>query len=85
MVEHGERQAEEVHLAGDTSEDNVGRVDKPRGGCSKASCVGHWGGAESHLGLRGEAEDIAQAFVYLMRQRHATGQSLVIDGGSVLV
>jgi NAD(P)-dependent dehydrogenase (short-subunit alcohol dehydrogenase family) len=33
----------------------------------------------------GEAEDIAQAFVYLMKQRHTTGQSLVIDGGSVLV
>ncbi len=33
----------------------------------------------------GEAEDIAQAFVYLMKQTYATGQSLVIDGGAVLV
>jgi NAD(P)-dependent dehydrogenase (short-subunit alcohol dehydrogenase family) len=33
----------------------------------------------------GEPEDIAQAFVYLMKQPHTTGQSLVIDGGAVLV
>lgn len=33
----------------------------------------------------GEPEDIAQAFLYLMKQPHTTGQSLVIDGGSVLV
>lgn len=33
----------------------------------------------------GEPEDIAQAFIYLMKQSHTTGQSLVIDGGAVLV
>jgi NAD(P)-dependent dehydrogenase (short-subunit alcohol dehydrogenase family) len=33
----------------------------------------------------GEAEDIAQAFVYLMKQPYTTGQSLVTDGGAVLV
>jgi NAD(P)-dependent dehydrogenase (short-subunit alcohol dehydrogenase family) len=33
----------------------------------------------------GEAEDIAQAFLYLMKQRFGTGQNLVIDGGAVLV
>ncbi|WP_153798464.1 SDR family oxidoreductase [Foetidibacter luteolus] len=33
----------------------------------------------------GDAEDIARAFVYLMKQSYATGQSLVIDGGAVLV
>lgn len=33
----------------------------------------------------GKAEDIAQAFVYLMKQSYATGQSLIIDGGAVLV
>ncbi|WP_246858778.1 SDR family oxidoreductase [Chitinophaga sp. XS-30] len=33
----------------------------------------------------GKPEDIAQAFVYLMKQTYATGQSLVIDGGAVLV
>ena len=42
---------------------------------------------ESTLLLKrvGEAEDIAQAFVYLMKQPYTTGQSLVIDGGAVLV
>ena len=33
----------------------------------------------------GEVEDIALAFVYLMKQQYGTGQNLVIDGGSVLV
>jgi NAD(P)-dependent dehydrogenase (short-subunit alcohol dehydrogenase family) len=33
----------------------------------------------------GEAEDIALAFLYLMKQSFGTGQNLVIDGGSILV
>ena len=33
----------------------------------------------------GEAEDIAQAFLYLMKQSFGTGQNIVIDGGAVLV
>jgi len=33
----------------------------------------------------GQAQDVAQAFVYLMKQAYTTGQSLVIDGGAVLV
>ena len=33
----------------------------------------------------GAAEDIAQAFLYLMKQSFGTGQSLVVDGGAVLV
>lgn len=33
----------------------------------------------------GEAEDVAIAFVYLMKQQFATGQNIVIDGGAVLV
>jgi len=33
----------------------------------------------------GEAEDVALAFVYLMKQQFATGQNIVIDGGAVLV
>lgn len=37
------------------------------------------------LGRVGEAGDIAAAFIYLMKQQYTTGQSLVIDGGSVLV
>lgn len=32
-----------------------------------------------------EAEDIALGFIYLMEQDHATGQSLLIDGGTLLV
>jgi NAD(P)-dependent dehydrogenase (short-subunit alcohol dehydrogenase family) len=33
----------------------------------------------------GKPEDIAEAFVYLMKQSYTTGQSLIIDGGAVLV
>lgn len=33
----------------------------------------------------GEAEDIAQAYLYLIRQQYSTGQALVTDGGAVLV
>jgi NAD(P)-dependent dehydrogenase (short-subunit alcohol dehydrogenase family) len=33
----------------------------------------------------GEAEDIAFAFLYLMKQQFGTGQNIVIDGGAVLV
>ena len=33
----------------------------------------------------GEAEDIAQAFLYLMKQSFGTGQNIIVDGGTVLV
>jgi len=33
----------------------------------------------------GEAGDIAQAFLYTMKQQYGTGQVFVVDGGSVLV
>jgi len=33
----------------------------------------------------GEAEDIALAYIYLMKQQFSTGQVLVVDGGAVLV
>jgi NAD(P)-dependent dehydrogenase (short-subunit alcohol dehydrogenase family) len=33
----------------------------------------------------GEAEDVALAFLYLMKQQFATGHSLLVDGGAVLV
>jgi NAD(P)-dependent dehydrogenase (short-subunit alcohol dehydrogenase family) len=48
---------------------------------------GYFKHLESTLLLKrvGEAEDIARAFIYLMKQPYATGQSLVIDGGAVLV
>lgn len=33
----------------------------------------------------GEAEDIAQTYIYLMRQQFSTGQIIIADGGYVLV
>ena len=33
----------------------------------------------------GDATEIAQAYLYLMRQSYSTGQVLVVDGGAVLV
>ncbi|GAB4016134.1 SDR family oxidoreductase [Spirosoma koreense] len=33
----------------------------------------------------GQAEDIAQTYVFLMKQSFATGQTFIIDGGTVLV
>jgi NAD(P)-dependent dehydrogenase (short-subunit alcohol dehydrogenase family) len=37
------------------------------------------------VGRTGHAEDVALAFVYLMKQRFGTGQNLVVDGGTLLV
>jgi NAD(P)-dependent dehydrogenase (short-subunit alcohol dehydrogenase family) len=37
------------------------------------------------LGRAGEVEDAAEAYVYLMKQRFATGTIATVDGGSVLV
>lgn len=33
----------------------------------------------------GEAEDVAQTFLYLIKQGFGTGQNIVVDGGTVLV
>ncbi len=33
----------------------------------------------------GEAEDIAQTFLYMMKQQYGTGQNILIDGGAALV
>jgi NAD(P)-dependent dehydrogenase (short-subunit alcohol dehydrogenase family) len=33
----------------------------------------------------GQADDVADGFIYLMKQRNGTGQSLLIDGGAALV
>jgi NAD(P)-dependent dehydrogenase (short-subunit alcohol dehydrogenase family) len=33
----------------------------------------------------GEAGEIAQTFIFLMQQQFATGQTFIIDGGTVLV
>ncbi|MFJ5486340.1 SDR family oxidoreductase [Hansschlegelia beijingensis] len=37
------------------------------------------------VGHVGEPEEVAQAYVYLMAQTYGTGQTLVVDGGGVLV
>ena len=37
------------------------------------------------VGRVGEAHDIAQAYLFLMREGFSTGQTVVVDGGTVLV
>ena len=37
------------------------------------------------VGHVGEVEEIAEAYLYLMRQSYCTGQVLVVDGGALLV
>src|SRR6201993_1391582 len=37
------------------------------------------------VGRVGEAHDIAQAYLFLMKEGFSTGQTLVVDGGTVLV
>ncbi|MDJ1505744.1 SDR family oxidoreductase [Xanthocytophaga agilis] len=57
------------------------------GNMNDADRKGFFKHLESTLLLKrvGKPEDIGQAFVYLMKQTYTTGQSLVIDGGAVLV
>ena len=42
-------------------------------------------GRKLPVGRVGEADDLAQAYIYLMRQGYSTGQVIVVDGGAVLV
>jgi NAD(P)-dependent dehydrogenase (short-subunit alcohol dehydrogenase family) len=37
------------------------------------------------VGRVGEPEDLAQTYIYLMREGYSTGQMIVVDGGAVLV
>jgi NAD(P)-dependent dehydrogenase (short-subunit alcohol dehydrogenase family) len=37
------------------------------------------------VGRVGEASDVAEAYLYLMRERFSTGQVVTVDGGTVLV
>jgi NAD(P)-dependent dehydrogenase (short-subunit alcohol dehydrogenase family) len=37
------------------------------------------------VGRVGEARDVAQAYLFLMQEEFSTGQTLVVDGGTVLV
>jgi NAD(P)-dependent dehydrogenase (short-subunit alcohol dehydrogenase family) len=42
-------------------------------------------GQKLPVGRVGEADDLAHAYIYLMRQGYSTGQVIVVDGGGVLV
>ncbi len=42
-------------------------------------------GARLPAGRVGEVDDIAEAYLYLMRENFSTGQVIVVDGGTVLV
>ncbi len=42
-------------------------------------------GAKLLVGRVGEASEIAETYLYLMRQNYSTGQIVVVDGGGVLV
>lgn len=42
-------------------------------------------GAALPVGRVGEVEDIAQAYLFLMKEGFSTGQVIVVDGGTVLV
>ena len=37
------------------------------------------------VGRVGEPHDIAQAYLFLMQEGFSTGQTIVVDGGTVLV
>jgi NAD(P)-dependent dehydrogenase (short-subunit alcohol dehydrogenase family) len=41
-------------------------------------------GRKLPVGRVGEADEIAEAYVYLMRNGFSTGQTVVVDGGGVL-
>jgi NAD(P)-dependent dehydrogenase (short-subunit alcohol dehydrogenase family) len=42
-------------------------------------------GTRLPVGRVGEAVDLAEAYLFLMRQEFATRQTFVVDGGGVLV
>ncbi|MEJ0092111.1 MAG: SDR family oxidoreductase [Methylocella sp.] len=42
-------------------------------------------GAKLLVGRVGEASEIAETYLYLMRQNFSTGQVIVVDGGGLLV
>jgi len=37
------------------------------------------------VGRVGEPEDLAETYLYLMRERFSTGAMIVVDGGSTIV
>ena len=42
-------------------------------------------GAKLLVGRVGEADEVAETYLYLMRQTFSTGQVVTVDGGGVLV
>ncbi|MEW6341943.1 MAG: SDR family oxidoreductase [Pseudomonadota bacterium] len=56
-------------------------------GMSEAERASLYAASEAALpvGRVGEAEDLAQTYLYLMTNRYATGQTFTVDGGGVLV
>jgi NAD(P)-dependent dehydrogenase (short-subunit alcohol dehydrogenase family) len=42
-------------------------------------------GGQMLVGRVGEVEDIAQTYLYLMQEGYSTGQTVVVDGGTMLV
>lgn len=54
---------------------------------SKADRENFYTGAGNSLPVKrvGESEDIALSYLYFMQQQYSTGQSMIVDGGSVLV
>ena len=54
---------------------------------SEVDRQGLYAGAAAHLpvGHAGEAAEIAESYLYLIRQSYGTGQVLVVDGGGSLV
>ena len=73
------------------------RVNAVCPGVVKTELLGRHGGARSKramyrdigrklpVGRVGEADDLAEAYLYLMRESYSTGQVIVVDGGAVLV
>jgi NAD(P)-dependent dehydrogenase (short-subunit alcohol dehydrogenase family) len=45
----------------------------------------HNAGGRLPVGRIGEADDLAQTYIYLMRQGYSTGQVIVVDGGGALI
>ncbi len=56
-------------------------------GMAEADREGLYAGAAAHLpvGHTGEAAEVAESYLYLMRQSYGTGQVIVVDGGGSLV
>ena len=57
----------------------------PAGESAAGGCVYTKAGHGLPVGRVGEPEDLAETYLYLMRERLSTGAMVVIDGGSTLL